>query len=427
PTPEPTGGNYLYFDGVRVNDAGQVAFWAMTSPGAGIFRSDGTTTVSIARVGGSWPSSLAPGGGAAYSEVAWDRMAFNSSGQVAYWAALNNGRQGLLLHNGTASATLALHGTPAPGGGNYIGAFGNVQLNPHGEVAYFATPSGGAGMFLHDGTTGIAIARQGMTTPAGGTYTPSFTSFSTQVNANGQVLYVASVTGGPSTDGIFLHDGTTGEAIALRGAAAPGGGAYDVFAISILYPQLNAAGQVAYWARLTGGPSTDGIFLHDGTTDAALALQGAAAPGTTGTFDSFFGAGTTKGSMLINNMGLVVLRAALALGGDVTAANDTGFWFGTNASDLSLLVREGDSLLVNGAHRTLGQLPLQFSLSDTGIAWMASFTDGTQAVMYSQFPLASIPEVGAWAMLLLPAGAAAVVAGKRRSRRARARRARAPH
>ncbi|HMO83921.1 MAG TPA: hypothetical protein PKC18_03270, partial [Lacipirellulaceae bacterium] len=107
--------------------------------------------------------------------------------------------------------------------------------------------------------------------------------------------------------------------------------------------------------------------------------------------------------------------------------NDTGFWFGTNASDLSLLVREGDSLLVNGAHRTLGQLPLQFSLSDTGIAWMASFTDGTQAVMYSQFPLASIPEVGAWAMLLLPAGAAAVVAGKRRSRRARARRARAPH
>ena len=83
---------------------------------------------------------------------------------------------------------------------------------------------------------------------------------------------------------------------------------------------------------------------------------------------------------------MVVFRGEI-IGAGVTEANNNGLWYGTDTSDLALLVRAGDTMFVNGQNRTLRALPESdaFSLSETGIAWPAFFTDNTSAIIYSAF------------------------------------------
>jgi hypothetical protein len=78
----------------------------------------------------------------------------------------------------------------------------------------------------------------------------------------------------------------------------------------------------------------------------------------------------------------------------VTTANDRGLWAGTSLSTLTLIAREGDVLFVNGANRTLAEPSASFALTDDGVAWRATFTDGTQAILYSTFTPVPEPAVG---------------------------------
>ncbi|HMO83919.1 MAG TPA: hypothetical protein PKC18_03260, partial [Lacipirellulaceae bacterium] len=404
--PAPGGGSYDSVDPPSLNAGGQVAFHATltgTSSWDGVFIHDGAAAAAIAREG------AAAAGGGTYG--GFDTLPqVNSLGQVAFWSAINgsSSETGLFVSDGVTAAVVVRDNTPAPPGGTYEDLV-QYALDSSGQMAFGAMLNSGAeGYFLHDGMTSSTIALEGGPSPAGGVYT-ALTRL--RFSSAGESSYHAGLTGGASaTEGIFLHDGTTSSAVALQGEPAPAGGTYATFPT---HSHLNANGTVVYAATVAGGPSSFGIFVNDGTTAEAVALLGTPAPGTTGLYSSF-----SNLTFQINDAGLVVFRGALALGGDVTAANDTGFWFGTNAGNLSLLVREGDSLLVYGMLRTLGSIPLGFTLSESGIAWLASFTDGTSAVIYSQFPLATIPETSAWAMLALPACAATALAVKRRIRRA---------
>ena len=71
------------------------------------------------------------------------------------------------------------------------------------------------------------------------------------------------------------------DTVALLGQSAPGAGTFS----GLGTPVLNDAGQTAFYATITGGTNTGGIYRGSGSTLTAIALQGQSAPGVgAGTF-----------------------------------------------------------------------------------------------------------------------------------------------
>jgi hypothetical protein len=157
-------------------------------------------------------------------------------------------------------------------------------LNRGGATAFVADVSGGTasqGLFVTSKGVTSAVAVQGSPAPGGGT----FSAFhDPSMNASGAIAFVADVSGGRFTQGVFLaHNGTI-SALAVQGSLAPGGETFVAFGA----PSLNKGGAVAFVAELTGGTAAQGMFLTSKGVTSAIALQGDVAPGT--------GAGHTRGS-----------------------------------------------------------------------------------------------------------------------------------
>jgi hypothetical protein len=198
--------------------------------------------------------------------------------------------------------------------------------------------------------------------------------------------------------------------VARSGDAVPGrpGLTFDHFGQA----SINHGGQLALAAvALTAtGVSRDTILV--GNRDAGLSLVAAAgdhAPGTPDgvVFDFFPGSTVTvnTGPVAFNASGDYAFFAGLN-GPGVTNANNVGIWAGEGAS-LRLVAREGDVLSVNGVAHTIaglnlnagsgGEDGLPTGLDDLGqLAFVAHFTDGTDAVF-----LASVPEPGTAMMMAL--------------------------
>lgn len=384
--------------GPALNDAGQVAFRASLSGGAadaGIFRYTGggsPTTVAVALAGATAPDT----GGVPYTSLG-GALRLSATGQVAFYSTLGDESStpadGVFRGDGVTAAGLAVQGSPAAGSGSgtYVGLSDAPRINAAGQVAVTSGLEGGTpadGVFRLGGAAPVVIARQGDAAAGGGglTYDGVYTA-NPQVNAAGQVAFAAALSG-PGNSGVFRSDGVTGVRVALVADAAPGPGGGFLDNLALANPQLNAAGQVAFFALTAGGTSTRGVFVGDGGALTAIARQGMAAPGTAATFREL-----SFDSIRLNDAGVVAFRGQLTVGGSVTAANDSGLWFGTSTADLALIAREGDSLFVNGQNRVLRELPARFDLSEFGLAWRAEFTDGTFAVIYTE--LVPVPEPAA--------------------------------
>jgi len=160
-----------------------------------------------------------------------------------------------------------------PAGAPFGGKFGKKRhggpaINSSGDVVFFATPKGGPRrLYLYPkvGAPSI-VAEQGGAAPGGGT----FTQFrQPSINDAGDIGFFGDLASG---EGVFI-DPAAGAmfAVALSGGAAPSGGFYDTFdGVS----RINAAGDIAFLATVSGGPS--GIFVYDAgtTTTSAAALVG---------------------------------------------------------------------------------------------------------------------------------------------------------
>lgn len=99
--------------------------------------------------------------------------------------------------------------------------------------------------------------------------------------------------------------------VARAGEPAPGGGLFDRFGhenLPVIAP-VNARGDVAFFARLSRGPSEEGVFLRRGDQIVTVAREGDRVPGI-GRL-SGFGKHPTPA---INDGGLVVFAAAVAGG-----------------------------------------------------------------------------------------------------------------
>ena len=159
-------------------------------------------------------------------------------------------------------------------------------------------------------------------------------------------------------------------------------------------PVINASGQVAFYASLTGGSSSQGIFVGTPGAVQALVLQNTAAPGggTFSTIDSnhlalngsgqvaFIGTTTVRG-LYAGSPGALV--RVLAEGDRIDVDPGPGL-------DLRQVATNGlDFIRLSGGENGWGR-----SFTDSGLlVYQLTFTDGSSGVFTSQ--IAPVPEPGA--------------------------------
>jgi hypothetical protein len=322
----------------QLSNAGQVAF-AATLSGAGVttLNNNGIWRDSflIAREGNAAPGT---GSGVTFAGLSASPQ-LSAAGQVAYRATLTG--TGINPANDASlwldSRLIAQTGSAAPGAGegaNFASLSSFVTANAAGQVAYQASLNGTGINSGNDGgiwRDNSLVARTGSAAPGTGSgVTFKFVSLQ-NINAAGQVLYLASLNGtgiNSTNDAGIWRDSTL---IAREGDAAPG----TVPGVRFLDhsdSRLNASGQVAYRARLTGtdiNSSNDTGIWRD---SSLIARTGDAAPGTASgvSFSSVF-------SPQINDAGQVLFRGELS-GAGVTSGNNIGIW-----RDSTLIVREGQA------------------------------------------------------------------------------------
>jgi hypothetical protein len=180
------------------------------------------------------------------------------------------------------------------------------------------------------------VALTGATAPGGATYI-GFNN--PEINASGEIAYNANLSGGSS--GIFLGQPGSIGALALQGGTAPNGETYGSFYTSTTATTVNlsANGQAGFTALLSGGTPTSGIFVgSSNTTTGTVALQGTATPYPgAGNFSSFLAAGAnTAYSPVINPSGQLAIQASLSGG---TAA--AGIFSGTSNTSIGTVAVVG--------------------------------------------------------------------------------------
>ena len=320
--PDPAAPSFGMVSNPFITSNGEVVFDALSD----VFRSEGKRIVPLVRVG-----DPAPGGGMVTSLLG--ERAVNDHGTIAYVASLSGAAatQALFRTDGRRTTTIASDDVAPPTGGRFS-ALLSLVMNDLGQVAFHSEMTAGSadhGIFRGGGGRLTPVFVTNQMAPGGGTFQDCGIP---EINARGQVVAICSVMNSASPAGLFVGDGTDTVAIALNGQPAPKGGNYDLFPGEF---KLNDRGEVAFQARLTSGAS--GMFRGDGKRTTTLALVGANAPGTTGTFQSF-------GDLCeLGNDGRVVFVATLAIGvGGVDSSNNIGIWVGTSDQDLRLLVRTGE-------------------------------------------------------------------------------------
>lgn len=316
PAPDTGGGAYSGLSGPALDGSGELAFFATVtggSVGEGVFVVSGGTDTAVAL-----PGDVAPGTGGTYSSVA-GVPSINASGEVAFHASVAGGSvdEGIFVDSGGTDAAVALPGDAAPGtGGGTYASLAGASINASGAVAFTASVAGGSvsmGIFVDSGGTDTAVALVGDAAPGtgGGTYS-SFIGIPS-INAAGDVAFFAFVSGGSASEGIFVDAGGTDTAVALPGDPAPGtgGGTYAV-GLASSERRINASGQVVFYAGVTGGSASAGVFVDSGGTDTAVALAGDPAPGTGGGTYADFSVPS------INALGDVAFHATVTGGSSAT-------------------------------------------------------------------------------------------------------------
>jgi hypothetical protein len=275
----PSGdGTYSNLYDVALNESGQVAFRAFltgTAGGAndneGVFRGDGTNpTVNIVRE----DQAVADGNGEFYI---FSHPRINDVGQVAFWANLRNttggdaDNLGVFRSDGTTDpVTIVRRGQTVPGGTDTFNMFGIESINNAGQVAVTAeinlNDGGGlsdeSGLIIGSGTPGslIMVAREGQPVPGG---TDTFLSFGhPALNNVGHLAFRAFVSkaGGGSNLGLYFYDPTEGLIQICREDAPFLGSTLDSFIFFNTEGYntdgrtgLNDAGEVAFHFQLTNG------------------------------------------------------------------------------------------------------------------------------------------------------------------------------
>ena len=235
---------------------------------------DGALAVRGARYSDTLPKGhLAPGTDSTFSGFIPDEIFVNAAGRIAFTANTDDNRNfGFWAGLPGSLQLVARHGSPAPGtNGNFsIGYPGNnfgqlKAFNDAGQVAFSAQIEGapvGTQDGLWAGTPGALqlVARTGSKAPGPGSgITWNYLS-DIQLNSAGQVGVFGRVTQAPPADtllmdGYVLMVGTPGalQVVARAGDPAPDAEPFTFLRLSDEHFMLNSAGQVVYSTDIWSG------------------------------------------------------------------------------------------------------------------------------------------------------------------------------
>jgi hypothetical protein len=324
PSPVSEGVFYSLFGYPTLNDSGDVSFMAYLRGGSqprAIFLASGDSDTVLVLPGDTAPDTgdedeipEIPDGTYTGNVADFNLPVLNDSGGVAFSSEVTGGvvLSGVFVDSGATEAAFALEGDSAPGitGGEYS-AFGPPSQNDAGSVAFTADVTGGSvasGVFRDSGGAGTAVALLGYSAPdtGGGTYSEFGYP---KLNDLGHVVFIANVTGGTASGGVFLDMGGTDEAVAVEGGTAPDTGA-GTYASVTSWGALDGSGRVAFSATVIDGDVGAGVFLYDPASEQtfAVALAGQTAPKAGGaTFSEF-------GFVALNDAGQIAMQATLSDG-----------------------------------------------------------------------------------------------------------------
>lgn len=334
----PGGGSFSSFsDFPHTNARGQVAFWASTSRGEGIFV--GGIGASLQKIAVNAESAPGTSGGSFFSFATTPQL--NASGDVAFVSSLSSGTTNLGVFVGGAGRALqkvALLSEIAPERSTDRNAsFLTLRFTGSGQAAFFASIPGSikAGIYFATASgaltsvaalstslpSGMSVAIQSVSmtqswvtfiarrsggagalfrlsltqgqpelVASAGDLAPGASGFlslsASQINSRGQIAFLGSFTGTTSTRGLFLSaPQLASRRLVSEGDFAPGtGGFFSVFSS----PRINEAGTIAFQSFLTGSSVTEGIFTVTSTSSLQkVAARGDLAPGSGGTFSTF--------------------------------------------------------------------------------------------------------------------------------------------
>jgi Tol biopolymer transport system component len=298
--PAPGGGR-LRFSNLNisyVNASGTIVFAAQIIGGplgvsTGIFSvtSAGTITKIVA------DGDLEPNTNSAFSSPTLNSFApvpLNNAGQVVFRATVLSKLGIYVATPGNPIQRIAQNGDAAPGGGTFATPSAGQAINSLGQVAFFSTTSGGPGanqgIFTGGGGSGVAkLVVSGDAVPGSTTFA-TFPNVGYSFNDSGKLAFKAALNGGAGA-GVFVSTPAGIQTIALNGNFSAAGALFNTAVNADV--QINNEDDVVFHSALTGGGTDSAYFLRRGPTGSVqlVAAQGQAAPGTNGTFTTFFPTG----------------------------------------------------------------------------------------------------------------------------------------
>jgi len=364
---------------IQISAIAWLATLGVTAPQTSRAGAYGISKVALA-------GEVAPGTGGAVHANGFFSVALNDAGEVAFLNDLSGGvpTWGAFLYDGSGGQAVSLSGDAAAdtGGGSYLVPGGFPALNEAGELSFMAAVSGGtasSGIFVAAAAAAdIAAVVAGQAAPdtGGGSFDGSLSSLNRHgLNDAGAVVFADTVSGGTASSGVFLASGGGHAAVALAGESAPdtGGGVYDDFGA----PAVDASGSVVFPAIVAGGTTAGGLFKASAGVDSLLAHVGDTAPGTAGGgFADFL-------FPELNASGTVVFLS------DVTGGSATGGIFRIESGVPSAVVVEHDAAPGTGGG-TFASITGLAALNDAGdVAFSAVVTGGASEAGVFQFVAAT--------------------------------------
>ena len=277
------------FESPAINSSGDLAFYATTSQGVGLFLEQDNAIYQVGRVG--LPTTPGENPLTRIGPYPWyEQPALNDLGQVAFQGFRDDG---MSIYLGDANDVVQLIGSgfEAVDGNGVAGTFGLFGFNHLGQTALMIEfggttgadhPNGGKvddlAVYRVSSSETIQIARESELTPDGSAHYASFEGIT--LNEQGLIVFNAGLTPQPgqfSVDrGVFLSDGIeTVEAVryfdsiggdAIRTIRIGGHGFFDDTFGETFDPAhrpLNNHGQVTFFAQTGGDNEVVGRFTPD--------------------------------------------------------------------------------------------------------------------------------------------------------------------
>jgi len=327
-----TNGRFIGFSPPQLNDEGAIVFGAIVQLDQeveldGIFLYSDGVIRSLLLSGEEAPGT---GGGVFSLFYTGVFLAMNNPGDIAFAAAVEGGNvdDGIFFLTDNRLAPLVLSGQEAPGTGgdtfqSFRGSFGS--LNDTGELAFtvsladdFLTQSY---LFVYSGgiTKPVALWGQPAPTGDGGTFS---SLLSPSINNDGNIAFYARLSGTITDEGVFAYRNGRLESVAVVAQEIADSERFSTFDLmaSFGYPpavavSLNDSGDIAFLASLSGQRMRLGIFLASNGNFRLLVTSADASPESA--FSAF------KGSLF--SMPLITSRDEVGFAA-VAAGNGWGLY-----------------------------------------------------------------------------------------------------